>query len=253
MERRGWRYFVAGAIIFLILPLTITRLIVCDWQTHGILYQWTHPWHWLANGNNAGAVQALVALLALIGLTIYTIYTRKMRDAAFAQLRAQTRPILNVTADLSSAAQPSDFEFEQGAENALGAPNSQIQLTITNIGPGPATMIVCDYRQVEKEHLKLGRLMDFRKDSGYMHIDLPVAIPPNGCVTLATPRVDEHKMYMALLYYRDVSLNRYQSQCYLRLKGKSVIGLTSFAEPRSQPDKHPQSDDKEVVKEPLVV
>jgi hypothetical protein len=82
-------------------------LICCDpmdWQAHPNLYQFLHPWHWLAYGNNAAALTCVVSLVAFIGLFFYTLYTRKMMWIAQQSRNSELMPyfVLNSVEELNT-------------------------------------------------------------------------------------------------------------------------------------------------------
>ena len=75
-----------------------------------MLYQITHPWHWLTYGQNAAAV-------GLIVLVFYTIYTRRMMLIAQQTRRSELYPLLILQAQ----------EVQCG----------HLRLLIVNVGGGP--------------------------------------------------------------------------------------------------------------------
>ena len=107
-----------------------------------IIYQITHPWHWLTYGQNAAALGALSAVLGLIGLFFYTTYTRRMMKLGEATRRATITPILVLRAEPEFIA----TEVETSPAGELGfTPHKVISyrtvLKIRNIGEGAAVFL----------------------------------------------------------------------------------------------------------------
>jgi hypothetical protein len=200
-----------------------------------ILYQVEHPWHWLTYGNNAVAVQTVIAGLALIGVVAYTALTRSMRNANLAQLRAHSRPILHM--ELTG----------HGTDDA-------VEVSVKNIGSGPATMIVYEIGGVSADQVLLGRLMAFRPErKDIFEESVFSAAPPNSKFTFSAKKPATGDRLMILLFYRDLSLNRFQTQFLISNRQDGLVGVVSYAEPKHQPDPHPQTGSPQKVKEPVML
>lgn len=107
-----------------------------------ILYQLSHPWHWLTYGGNASGLASLVALAFGIPTLLYLVkgsrlsaqqaeLARFQTQIAELTLRQQTRPI---------------FDLERRRLDHDWKHNDQ-SLALKNIGPGVATEVVIDFVQ----------------------------------------------------------------------------------------------------------
>ena len=100
-------------------------------------YQILHPWHWLTYGQNAAALQAVCALLGVIGLLFYVIDTRRMRRISELTRRASITPVFTANEITPRYTQAVGFEGI-----------FRIDVTIRNVGEGPATVFWAWYQPV---------------------------------------------------------------------------------------------------------
>ena len=152
-RRRPWRGFdsvrVAMVNIFIELQIEVGRQSLpphvhakqIEERMQSVVYQLTHPWHWLTYGQNATAVAAIAACLGLVGLYFYTHYTRTMMGMQESTARANVEPML-VTQDNVDFT-PTDTRMVEVAARALQPKVLKYELTlrVRNIGQGAALFV----------------------------------------------------------------------------------------------------------------
>jgi hypothetical protein len=105
-----------------------------------ILYQITHPWHWLAYGQNASAVAAVMAIGGLFGLYKYTQYTKTMMLIQESAARASILPLLVTDGDINLVPVTKMAEIAPGVTQPT-INGYTLVFKVRNIGQGTAIFV----------------------------------------------------------------------------------------------------------------
>jgi len=106
-----------------------------------MLYQFTHPWHWLTYGQNATAIAAIAACVGLLGLYFYTLYTRAMMESQASTARASITPILVTQGSIEYV--PTNMQMVETAPGVMEPRFAHCDATVNvkNIGQGAALYV----------------------------------------------------------------------------------------------------------------
>jgi hypothetical protein len=139
-----------------------------------VLYQLSHPWHWLTYGQNATAVAAVAACLGLVGLFFYTLYTKSIMKMQESTARASITPELVVQGPAEyTGVNQQMVEIAHGLQQLRYA-RYNMRLGFRNVGAGAALFVRAWCQPVSERFICTGSILETTPDSvqsnGFSHL-----------------------------------------------------------------------------------